>query len=89
MSEDKKIKVVFHPDFFKNFDGTQEELDAIIKSLEESVDSDTVESRKLTDEEIDNLPDHILRELEQVLDMIGENGLDMDQIEADYKKNLN
>ena len=31
----KKLKLVFAPGAFDNFDGTQEELDALIKEIEE------------------------------------------------------
>lgn len=39
MSEQKKPKVVFMPGSFDNFEGTQEELDAMIKEIYRLVES--------------------------------------------------
>lgn len=45
MTKDKKPKIIFLPGSFDNFEGTQEELDALIKEL-----TDLVESGKLLKE---------------------------------------
>ena len=89
MSEDKKIKVVFHPNFFKNFDGTQEELDNLVKEIQESAENGTYSTRVLTDEDIDNLPLDVLKEMEAVLDEIEGADKDLDKLQSDYKKKLN
>lgn len=39
MSEDKKVKVVFAPGCFDNFEGTQEELDALLREIQSMADS--------------------------------------------------
>ena len=39
MSEDKKVKVVFAPGCFDNFEGTQEELDAMLREIQSMADS--------------------------------------------------
>lgn len=89
INDDKKIKIKFAPGFFENFDGTQEELDNLVKELEEGALNGTLESKRLTEEELEQLPDHVLHELNRVLDAITEEGIDLDQLEADYKKRLN
>lgn len=33
MSDDNKRKITFNPEFFNNFEGTQEELDALVAQL--------------------------------------------------------
>lgn len=53
-------KIVFAKSFFESFDGTQEELDALMKEVEGIFESMTIEeiqakSRPLTEEEIKNL----------------------------------
>lgn len=64
----KKLKIIFNPEFFENFEGTQEELDELVKEIEEtfangnftkelSALDDIVQD--MTDEEIDYLV-HIL-----------------------------
>jgi Cdc6-like AAA superfamily ATPase len=85
----KDIKVNFAPGFFDNFEGTQEELDNFIKEIQESVASGEYETHILTQDEVDALPDHIRNELNLVMDAITEEGIDLDQLEADYKKRLN
>jgi hypothetical protein len=42
MTEKKKMEVVFAPGCFDNFDGTQEELDQLIKEIQEGVDNGTL-----------------------------------------------
>ena len=67
MSEDKKkLEVVFAPGCFDNFEGTQEELDNLIKEIQEGAENGTlfeksnpvsIESlmENLTEEEVDDL----------------------------------
>jgi hypothetical protein len=53
MPEDKKFEIKFAPGCFDNFDGTQEELDALIAELHSMVESGDLlkNSRPVTDEE--------------------------------------
>lgn len=88
-NDDTKIKVTFAPGFFQNFEGTQEDLDAIVKEIQDAANSGTLESKMLTEEDVNDLPEHILVELNRVLDAITEDGIDMEALEADYKKRLN
>ena len=49
---DKKIKIEFAPGCFDNFEGSQEELDDIIASIQEAAESGELNSKsqKVTDE---------------------------------------
>ncbi len=60
-SERKELKVEFAPGAFDHFDGTQEELDELIASIHAAIESGELfdQSRELTDEEFDELPDEI------------------------------
>ena len=53
MTDPKKLKVTFAPGCFDNFEGTQEELDALIKEIEESILTGEFlnESAELSDED--------------------------------------
>ena len=59
--EDKPLKVIFEPSCFDNFNGTQEELDDLVKYIQEMLnDPEFLEnldaySEPLTDEEIQEL----------------------------------
>lgn len=88
-NDDKKIKITFAPGFFDNFDGTQEELDNLVKELQESAENGDLNAHRLSEDEIQDLPPHILRELERVMDAITEEGIDLDALEAEHKKRLN
>lgn len=97
-NDDKKIKVTFTPGFFQNFEGTQDDLDALVyklmhnalvKEIQDAAEAGTLESKSLTPEEVDELPEYIQRELLSVLDAISEDGIDIEALEADYKKRLN
>ena len=39
MSEDKKIKIIFQPGCFDEFEGTQEELDAMMEEIQRMADT--------------------------------------------------
>ena len=42
MADDKeKMKVIFAPEFFEDFEGTQEELDELVKEIMEEVENGT------------------------------------------------
>ena len=55
------MKVQFAPGAFDDFDGTQEELDALIAELEEMFESMTPEELAAQSREVDlaDLPDHV------------------------------
>jgi nitrogen regulatory protein PII-like uncharacterized protein len=88
-NDDTKIKVTFSPGFFQNFEGTQEDLDAIVKEIQDAAEAGTLESKMLSEEDIDELPEEILAELTRVMNAITEDGIDLAALEADYKKRLN
>ena len=85
MSEDdKKFKVEFAPGCFDNFEGTQEELNEFIAEITRMAESgELIESAKLTDEEIDALPEDILEWIEDMM------GVDPQGIETQRKNKLN
>ena len=63
--EEKPIEVIFAPGCFDDFDGTQEELDAMIKEITEMFASGNIDPSKVTpvedmsDEEIEELLGHM------------------------------
>ena len=59
--EHKPLKIQFAPGCFDNFDGTQEELDALIAELEEMFKSMTSEELAAQSTEVDfaDLPDRV------------------------------
>ena len=60
------MKVQFAPGAFDDFDGTQEELDALIAELEEMFGSMTPEELAAQSTEVDfaDLPDHVQADLQ-------------------------
>ena len=70
---DKKLKIEFAPGCFDQWDGTQEELDALMAELERQVDTGEIfeNSVPLTDDVIDDLSDEeqeaILAQLEAMI----------------------
>lgn len=71
---EKKLEVKFAPGAFDNFDGTQEELDQMMIEIQRLVESGEIfaQSRPLTEEEFDELPDEIKQQLEDSLGDISE-----------------
>ena len=61
LSQGYIMKVQFAPGAFDDFDGTQEELDALIAELEEMFESMTPEELAAQSTEVDlaDLPDHV------------------------------
>lgn len=53
MADDKEIKIVFEPGCFDSFDGTQEELDALMAEIQRLIESGEIfdSSTLVTDEE--------------------------------------
>jgi hypothetical protein len=68
MTEDKKIKVVFAPGSFDNFEGTQEELDELIAEIKTLAESGELQERALP-VDMDDLEDdpELAEELENVI----------------------
>jgi hypothetical protein len=68
MTEKKDLKIEFAPGAFDSFDGTQEELDALLKEIQtmfEGKSADEVKemSRPISDEDFDELPNEIKLQL--------------------------
>lgn len=64
MTQAKKLKVVFAPGCFDDFEGTQEELDALVKEIQDQCESgqffeEAVDLEDMTEEEIKDLTLHI------------------------------
>ena len=53
MTEEKKLDIVFAPGCFDSFDGTQEELDAFMKEIQEHISNLTPEQLAEQSVEID------------------------------------
>lgn len=70
----KELKIEFAPGCFDSFEGTQEELDAMIAEIQQMFAGKTPEeleamSRPLDEDDLDDLPDEVL---EQLMKSIGE-----------------
>jgi hypothetical protein len=68
MTDKKELKIQFAPGAFDNFDGTQEELDELLKEIHSMFEGKTPEeleamSTPLTDEEFEELPDDVKAQL--------------------------
>ena len=57
MSEDKKIKIIFQPGCFDEFEGTQEELDAMMEEIQRMADTGELfeEAHELTLDDLQEL----------------------------------
>ena len=58
------MKLKFAPGCFDNFDGTQEELDALIAELQKMTEDGTIfdNAKPISEEEIENLPNKETRQ---------------------------
>jgi transcription antitermination factor NusG len=65
MSEEK-LKVVFAPGCFDHFDGTQEELDQLMKEIQDMVSSGEI-FEKSTPVDLDSLTDEAIEQMANVL----------------------
>ena len=74
MSEDKKkVEVVFAPGCFDNFDGTQEELDQLIKEIQEGAENGTLfeKSNPVSIESLmENLSEEEVEELLNTIELL-------------------
>jgi hypothetical protein len=78
MTEKKKMEVVFAPGCFDNFDGTQEELDQLIKEIQESADDGTLfeKSNPVSFESLlEELSEEEVEDLLNTLDMLEDEDL--------------
>ncbi len=88
--ENKPLKIEFAPGCFDNFDGTQEELDALVKEIQSMFENKTreeieAESIPLTDEEFDELPDDVKA---QLIRSYNEEDDDEDDLPSEFRRNL-
>jgi hypothetical protein len=74
VSEDKKkVEVVFAPGCFDNFDGTQEELDQLIKEIQEGAENGTLfeKSNPVSIESLmENLSEEEVEELLNTIELL-------------------
>jgi hypothetical protein len=84
---DREIKVVFQPGCFDNFDGSQEELDSLVKQIQDMIGDGSLfeNSKELTEEDLDDLPDDLRESILRDLEMIE----DLDSVEQNRKRQLN
>ena len=78
MTENKKLKVVFAPGSFDNFDGTQEELDEMLAEIHRLVDTGELFERAtaLTEDSFDELDEEIKVKLIEAMDSIEDEDFD-------------
>lgn len=64
----KEVKIEFAPGCFDNFDGTQEELDALIADIKNMIVSGEIveKSREMTEEDFDDLPEEVREQIARV-----------------------
>lgn len=79
----KKLKVEFAPGCFDSFEGTQEELDALMKEINESIQSgDFLEKSNAVDlDELELEDPELAQQLREML-----NNLDLDDLSNDKRK---
>lgn len=65
MTDKKPLKIEFAPGCFDSFEGTQEELDAMVAEIQRMFESGELEenSHEITDEDWDELPDDVKEQL--------------------------
>jgi hypothetical protein len=64
----KKMKIGFAPGAFDTFDGTQEELDALVAELERMAESGELEANSVALEDWDDLDDEDRAIIEEALE---------------------
>jgi len=84
---DREIKIVFQPGCFDNFDGSQEELDSLVKQIQGMIGDGSLfeNSREMTEEDFDDLPDDLRESILRDLEMIE----DLDSVEQKRNRQLN
>jgi hypothetical protein len=70
MTEKRPLRVVFDPDCFDNFNGTQEELDEFVAQIQAMAESGLLfeNSVELTDEDIEELDEETRQQIIQALE---------------------
>jgi len=84
---DREIKIVFQPGCFDNFDGSQEELDSLVKQIQDMIgDGSLFENSKiLAEDDLDDLPPEVLESIARDLEYIE----DIDSVEEKRNRKLN
>jgi hypothetical protein len=86
MTDNKEIKIQFAPGAFDTFDGTQEELDALMEEIHKMFEGKSMEeiaeiSRPISDEDFDEFSDDVKLQLMRGYD-------DTEELPNDYKRKL-
>jgi len=70
MTEKRPLKVIFDPGCFDNFEGTQAELDEIVKQIQEFAELGLLfeNSVELTDEDIEELDEETRQQIIRALE---------------------
>lgn len=66
-NDNTPLKVVFVPGCFDDFDGTQDELDELIKSIHKMAEEDGFQNN-IEKVNFNELPDHVVEKLQNLLD---------------------
>jgi hypothetical protein len=84
---EREIKIVFQPGCFDDFEGSQEELDSLVKEIQDMVaDGSLFENSKiLTEDDLDDLPPEVLESIARDLEIIE----DIDSVEEKRNRKLN
>jgi hypothetical protein len=70
MTEDKKMKVIFAPGSLDDFEGTQEELDALVKEIQDLADSGELFERSTPIDEDSFTQEELQEALTDVITML-------------------
>lgn len=86
MTEEKKLTIEFAPGCFDNFEGTQEELDALVSEIQKMFSDKTHEEleamgRPMTEEDFNDMPESVK---EQLMNF----DPDTDDLSTDFKRKL-
>jgi hypothetical protein len=84
---DREIKIVFQPGCFDDFEGSQEELDNLVKEIQNMVADGSLfeNSTFLTEDDLDDLPPEVLASIARDLEIIE----DIDSVEEIRNRKLN
>ena len=84
---DKDFKIEFAPGCFDDFDGSQEELDQLVKEIQDMVADGSLfeNSKPLTEYDLEDLPPEVLESLARDLKLIE----DINDGVEDRKRKLN
>ncbi len=84
---EREIKIVFQPGCFDDFEGSQEELDSLVKEIQDMVADGSLfeNSKTLTEDDLDDLPPEVLASIARDLEIIE----DIDSVEEKRNRKLN